>query len=86
MTVQAGHEVLPGQLRRSDPDQHLPGRRARSRVLIEPILASNRGITPSRSVSSVTANIPEHPVSDRSDGPIWTRRRGWRFCRSLPTR
>ena len=26
MTVQADHEVLPGQVRRSDPDQHLPGR------------------------------------------------------------
>jgi len=29
MTVQADHEVLPGQLRRSDSDQELPGRWAR---------------------------------------------------------
>jgi hypothetical protein len=41
--------------------------------LIGPIAASNNLIMPRRDTSSVTAAIPDDPVTDQSAAPIRTR-------------
>jgi hypothetical protein len=78
LAVQPGQEVLPGQPRRRDPGQQLPGPDPRPRCLIGPTAASSAAITPSWSHSLVMAARPAFGVSDRSGAPI----RG--CCRDLP--
>ena len=78
LAVQPGQEVLPGQLRRRDPGQQLPGPEPAFALLDRADRRIQRPITPSRPHSSVIAARPAFGVSDRSGAPI----RG--CCRDLP--
>jgi len=82
LAVQTDQEVLPGQLRRGDPDQHLTSGLAAAASLDRP----DRRIQPAghvqRSHNSLTASIPDTGVGVGSAAPIRTRRR----LRKLPTR
>jgi hypothetical protein len=69
LPVQPCQEVLPGQLRRCDPGQHLPGPEATIPLLQRPNASSSASITPSRPHSSVTAAMPAFAVSEGSGSP-----------------
>ena len=86
LAVQPDEEVLPGQLRRGDPDQQLPAAQPPIPGLDRADDRVQQLIIASRSTSSVTAIAPENRVSDASGAPIRTRRRTRRISRTLPTR
>jgi len=86
LAVQPDEEVLPGQLRRGDPDQKLPAAESPISGLDWADGRVQQLIIASRSTSSVTAIAPENRVNDASGAPIRTRRRTRRISRILPTR
>jgi hypothetical protein len=85
VAVQPDQELLSGQLRTRHPDQQLrPGEPAVA-GLDRPDRVSNSVIMFRRSISSVTATIPENRVSLTSGAPMRTIRRNRRISRTLPT-
>ena len=86
LPVQACQEILPGQLRRRDPGQQLPGTETAIRCLTGPTAASRASITPSRSHNSLTAASPALGVSAASGAPIRAGRRFRFLPRILATR
>ena len=72
LPVQPRQEVLPGQLRRREPGQQLPGPEPPVPLPDRPIAASSASITPSRPHNSVTAARPASPSAPhpaRRPGP-----------------
>jgi hypothetical protein len=70
LPVQPHQEVFPGQLRRRQPGQQLPGLKPRFRSFTGPTAASSAPITPRRSHSPLTAAIPAFGVS-AAKGRAW---------------
>jgi hypothetical protein len=70
LAVQPGQEILPGQLRRRDPGQQLPGPEPAFSLLDGPTAASSALITPSRPHNPVITARPAFGVSAGSGAPI----------------
>jgi hypothetical protein len=86
LTVQPDEKSSPASCAAAIPTNTSPAVCPRRRCLNDPIAASNRPITSSRSTSSVTAISPENRVSDSSGAPTCTRARRARRLRTLRTR